>query len=80
MGRIRADDVQVAGLEVEIVSRLTPTNWRSDWEDARVEGDPELEVQVEQRVTLEDQVLREGSELLRLILASERSPRSQVTG
>ena len=80
MGRIRADDVQVAGLEVEIVSRLTPTNWRSDWEDARVEGDPELEVQVEQRVTLDDQVLREGSELLRLILASERSPRSQVTG
>ena len=80
MGRIRADDAQVAGLEVEIVSRLTPTNWRSDWEDARVEGDPELEVQVEQRVTLDDQVLREGSELLRLILASERSPRSQVTG
>ena len=80
MGRIRVDDAQVAGLEVEIVSRLTPTNWRSDWEDARVEGDPELEVQVEQRVTLDDQVLREGSELLRLILASERSPRSQVTG
>ena len=80
MGRIRVDDAQVAGLEVEIVGRLTPTNWRSDWEDARVEGDPELEVQVEQRVTLDDQVLREGSELLRLILASERSPRSQVTG
>jgi len=80
VGRIRADDVYVVGLEVEIVIRLTPTGWRSDCEDPRVEGDPEVEEQAEQRVLLDDQVLKEGSELLRLTLACERSPRSQVTG
>jgi len=72
--------VQVVGLKVDTVSRLTPTNWRPDCEDPRVDGDPELEGQAEQRVALDDQVLTEVSELLRLILASERSPRSQATG
>ena len=70
------------GSEVEIVSCPTSKVWRSDCEDPKVEveGDPEVEVQAEQRVALDDQVLKEGSELLRLIFAWERSPRSQVTG
>jgi hypothetical protein len=69
------------GSEVEIVSRLALNIWRSDSEDrVEVDGDPEVEEQAEQRVTLDDQVLKEGSEFLRLIFASERSPRSQVTG
>ena len=70
----------MVGLEVEIVSRLTPTNWCSECEDSRVEGEPEVDEHAEQRVALDDQVLKEGKEPLRLILTSERSPRSQVTG
>jgi len=67
---------------VKIVSRLALVIWCTDCEDPRVEveGDPEVEEQAEQRVTLDDQVLKEGREFLRLIFASERSPRSQVTG
>lgn len=70
----------MVGLEVEIVSRLKPTIWCPDCGDPRVEEDPELEEQVEQRVELDEQGLKEGSEFLRLILASKRSPWSQVTG
>ena len=79
VGRIRADDVQAVGAEVEIVSRLT-INWRPEYDDPRVDGDPVLDEQAEQRDTLDDHVLKGWNELLRLILASERSPRSQVTG
>lgn len=57
-----------------------PINWRSDCDDPKVEGEPGLEEQAEQRVALDDQVLREDSDPFRLSLASERSPRSQVTG
>lgn len=76
---MRTDDALAVDLGVEIVSRLTPANWRSDSDDARVEGDPEVE-QVEQRVALDDQVLADGNEFLRPALASERSSCSQVTG
>ena len=74
------DGTRVVVLEVAIVSRLTRLDWHSECEDTTVEGDPEVGEQAEQRVVLDVQVLKVGNELLHLILASERSPRSQVTG
>ena len=65
---------------MEIVSRLAMANWREECEDPTVEDDPEAGEQAEQRVPLDDQVLKADSEFLLLILASERSPFSQVTG
>jgi len=79
---MRADDVHVTGVEVEIVSRLAPASWRPDRGDPGVKGDPELELeeQAEHKVALDDQVLEGGREFLLLTLASERSPDSQLTG
>ena len=79
IGRIREGCTEVLVLG-GIIGCRTPKGWFPECEDTMVEGDPDVGEQAEHRVPLDDQVLKEGNELPLLSLASERSPRSQVTG